>query len=190
MCSWIILKPPSIIMSKFMKHCSRIKPVVVKNYSPVNYKPFLFSKLGPYHHLNLLRTKYLSFKIRHHILKYTYYTMSHYKSCKTGSFVHIKSLSRLLTPLFKNKLVSSIDVAGILLFFFSSLKSHVIQKPFTEFILCMFSPVLKVDAKQLLSGSFKMFVVTFYSTSQQHHYQKNRLLQYHILSDIKKFHSL
>jgi hypothetical protein len=75
--------------------------------------------------------------------------------------------------------VSSIDVAGILLFSLVALKNHVIQNPFTEFILSMFSPVLKVDAKQL-SGSFKMFVVTFYST-QQHHYQKNRLLQYHIL---------
>jgi hypothetical protein len=64
--------------------------------------------------------------------------------------VHIKVfLSSSDTMLFKNKLVSSIDVAGILLFFFSSLKSHVIQNPFTEFILSMFSPVLKVDAKQL-----------------------------------------
>jgi hypothetical protein len=61
--------------------------------------------------------------------------------------VHIKVfLSSSDTMLFKNKLVSSIDVAGIV-FFFSSLKSHVIQNPFTEFILSMFSPVLKVDAK-------------------------------------------
>jgi hypothetical protein len=65
--------------------------------------------------------------------------------------------------MFKNKLVSSIDVAGILFFSLVALKACY-SKPVYRIYLKYVFTCSKVDAKQLSSGSFKMFVVTFYST--------------------------
>jgi hypothetical protein len=65
--------------------------------------------------------------------------------------------------LFKNKLVSSIDVAGML-FFLVALKPCYSKPVYRIYLKYVFTCSKSRCKKTFFSGSFKMFVVTFYST--------------------------